>query len=659
MYLSHNYSGVKNPLRNHLLNVANGCGSGLFFNVGLLHDFGKYRGNFQRYLNGDDVAPADKTHAVAGARFLHQHMVNKVDPVTLSIGMIAIACHHTGLQDDVATRLSGPAANKEFSESLNPESIQLHQLLQLMTPIMGNIAMATRMTLSKLVHADWTDASKIYGNYKEVSYSSIPTLVGRMDKFVKSIGTNNLSTVRNKILAECNDKSSSAPGWFSLEVPTGGGKTISGMSFALHHANAYNKQRVIVVIPYTSIIDQSHMVYSGIFGDEDVLAHHSNIQPTSNYRFLSQTWDSPIIVTTTVQFLETLMTNKNKKLRKLQNIANSVIILDECQMLPLSLMDATMDALKSLVDDHGCTIVLSSATQYDYKNWGVNPRPIISDYAKLHSELVRTNIEFVPDFDIKTAIISGGSSLTVVNTRAAALSLYNEVSQFTDCYYLSTLMCAAHRREVIADINTKLSKGEIVKIISTQLIEAGVDIDLPDVYREIAGVDNIIQAAGRCNRNGNLPIGRVVVFEQISEFLPMEIEKAIALTKKTMLDVDLNDCNAATIYSQKLIADTNTDLYEIMSLHDPRPHQIKFAEIAKRYKIIDDASTSIICPIADFDMSDPNAVQPYLVNLYDKDLKNLIKLGAITQSDHFENMYVLTDPRWYHPNLGVVIDTAS
>ena len=110
MYLSHNYSGVKNPLRNHLLNVANGCGSGLFFNVGLLHDFGKYRGNFQRYLNGDDVAPADKTHAVAGARFLHQHMVNKVDPVTLSIGMIAIACHHTGLQDDVATRLSGPAA---------------------------------------------------------------------------------------------------------------------------------------------------------------------------------------------------------------------------------------------------------------------------------------------------------------------------------------------------------------------------------------------------------------------------------------------------------------------------------------------------------------------------------------------------------------------
>lgn len=657
-YISHNYNGISNPLHNHLLNVGNGCGSGLFFNVGLLHDFGKYRPNMQRYLRGDDVRPQDKTHSVAGALMLHKMFARKTDPITLAIGMIAIACHHTGLQDNISDRLSSLEAKREFEESTHPDSLKILNNLQEIQSISGDAPMLTRMTLSKLVDADWADAAKIYGNYKKFTYNTLQTLKDKFVEFMASLPRNKLSDIRNTILENCIRSSSNPPGWHSLNVPTGGGKTLSGMAFALNHALIFNKPRIIVVIPYTSIIDQTHQVYADIFGEYNVLAHHSNIEPTSDYRIKAQTWDPPIIVTTMVQFLETLHACKNKKLRKLRNVENSVIIIDESQNLPIHLMDMTMQSLQSLVDDFGCTIVTSTATQVDLSRWGVTPKPIIEDHVALHNHLRRTHIQYVPELDVVSAIINGESSLTIVNTRKAAIQLFNQVSPHTECYYLSTLMYPTHRKKVLAEIKSKLKNGETVKIISTQLIEAGVDIDLPVVYREIAGVDSIIQAAGRCNRNGNHQIGNVFVVGQISEHVPELINRAISCTYRTMQVCDLNNPEVATIYAKLLMQDTNTDSKNILSLLDPRPHKIQFAEIANRYKVVENNGFAVICN-NNIDLHDIHEIQKYIVNLYDKDIKELLTLGAIKNCDDlYEDTYVITDDRWYSPTMGVVIDTS-
>lgn len=657
-YISHNYNGVSNPLHNHLLNVGNGCGSGLFFNVGLLHDFGKYRPNMQRYLRGDTVLPQDKTHSSAGALMLHKMFARKTDPITLAIGMIAIACHHTGLQDNISDRLSSIEAKREFEESSHPESLKILNYLQEIESLSGDVAMTTRFTLAKLVHSDWTDAAKIYGNYKTYSYDDLKTLETRIDDFLGKLPESPLSQIRNVILASCIEMAKNTPGWFSLNVPTGGGKTLSGMSFAIKHALANNKKRIIVVIPYTSIIDQTHEVYADVFGEQNVLAHHSNIEPTVDYRIKSQTWDPPIIVTTMVQFLETIHACKNKKLRKLQNVEDSVIIIDESQNLPIHLMDMTMQSLRSLVDNFGCTIVTSTATQVDLSRWGVTPTPIINDPCKLHENLRRTHIQYVPELDVVSAIINGESSLTIVNTRKAAIELFNQVSAHTECYYLSTLMYPTHRKKVLAEIKSKLKNGNTVKIISTQLIEAGVDIDLPVVYREIAGVDSIIQAAGRCNRNGNHQIGNVFVVGQISENVPELINRAISCTYRTMQVCDLNNPEVATIYARLLMQDTNTDSKNILSLLDPRPHKIQFAEIANRYQVVENDGSSVICDLT-IDLNDINQIQKYMVSLYDRDVRELLNIGAIVPCELYEDTYVITDPRWYSPTMGVVIDTSS
>lgn len=656
MFYAHNYDGKIHSLKDHLTSVANYCGTGMFYNIGMLHDFGKYRPNFQKYLFGTTVPPMDKTHSTAGALFLLHQFKNKADPTTIAIGMIAIACHHTGLVDNIGSRLSDKLAVKEHDESLNDESRNLP--LQPMEPLTGDVAMNVRMTLSRLVDADWRDTASFYGNHATYTFSDLSMLSGKLDDVLTKFEPSTpIDHIRNKILQDCNDAASKPCGWFSLSVPTGGGKTLSGMSFALKHAIRHNKKRVIVVIPYTSIIDQSHAVYANIFGEMNVLAHHSSIAPSYEYRQKSQRWENPIIVTTSVQFLETLMANKTTKLRKLHNIRDSVIIIDESQMLPIHLLSATLKNLKALVADHGCSIVLSTATQTDYSRFDIHPTEIVSNPEILFSTMKRTNISVNFNLDIANAIISGGSSLTIVNTRKAALSLFNEVVQHTDCIYLSAYMCPIHRKQVIADIKSKLKQGQTVKIISTQLIEAGVDIDLPTVYREIAGVDSIIQAAGRCNRNGNNTVGEVVVFQQISEFAPPHIKFAIATTIKILNETSLNAFDVCDKFMSSVLTDANLDKLEIMKLFSDRPHLIQFAEIAKRYKIVDDIAHTILCPLDEnFDMSDLQKCQQYSVSVYDKDLTNLKKMHMVVEVPELDDVWVLTDRRLYDPTLGVVVD---
>lgn len=649
--LAHKYGGRTHDLDQHLQSVAKLCGVGTSYNIGRLHDFGKYRNGFQQYLNGDIVDPKTKTHAVAGARYILDKCKGQSDPTTLYVAMAAITCHHTGLTDDISTRIGNNWSTIEYNESLVGCNTQIE--LQPWNPVAGDISMQIRMHLSTLVDADWTDTASWYGNHTVYNFDDLTTLRGKLEK-LQFTAKNKIDAVRTSIRANCEEKSSCEPGWFTLSVPTGGGKTISGMSFAVNHAIAHNKQRIIVVIPYTSIIDQTHKIYSDIFGSDNVLAHHSNIDPTPQYRQHAQRWEHPIIVTTAVQFLETLMACKNSKLRKLHNVRNSVIILDESQMLPLEMLDVTMRALKSLVDDHGCSIVLSTATQANYKQYGISPTEIIQDIQMLHEVLRRTDITYQPNIDIINSIVSGGSSLTIVNTRKTALMVYNQVAGYCDCVYLSAYMHPHHRRATIQNIKNRLNNGEVVKIISTQLVEAGVDIDLPVVYREIAGIDNIIQSAGRCNRNGNLEVGQVIVFDELSEHLPPSIRRSISHTRK-LINQGMNDFDACTRYLASLHKDSNTDAKNIMPLIDNVPPLIKFASIAAKYKIVDDDSFTIICQ-SKVDIGNMQANQSFSITVYKQDLQKLIKMNAITEVEGLDDVWCLTDDRWYHPTLGVVVD---
>jgi CRISPR-associated endonuclease/helicase Cas3 len=333
-----------------------------------------------------------------------------------------------------------------------------------------------------------------------------------------------VNAIRQEILAACRASAIQSSGLFSLTVPTGGGKTLSGMAFALDHAVKQKKNRIIYVIPYTSIIEQTAGILAGIFGSSNVVEHHSNIAPqreTPRSMLASENWDAPIIVTTNVQFFESLYAAKSSRCRKLHNIINSVVILDEAQLLPPELLTPCVDAINQLVRNYGVTIVLSTATQPVLPKLAT-PTEIIPPSAKLYERLKRVDYQ-LPDLrkakpvaweDLAVELQQHEQVLCVVNTRRDCYDLFKLMPGGT--IHLSALMCGRHRSAVIRLIRCRLRKGLPVRVISTQLVEAGVDIDFPVVYRALAGFASIAQSAGRCNREGKLNtegrLGQVHVF---------------------------------------------------------------------------------------------------------------------------------------------------
>ncbi|MBW2330016.1 MAG: CRISPR-associated helicase Cas3' [Deltaproteobacteria bacterium] len=335
-----------------------------------------------------------------------------------------------------------------------------------------------------------------------------------MHKMVSESPATPVNAARQEVLDACKDAAQKEPGLFSLTVPTGGGKTLSGMAFALDHAMKYGKSRIIYVIPYTSIIEQTAGILADIFGSENIIEHHSNLDPdkeTQRSRLASENWDAPIIVTTNVQFFESLYAAKPGRCRKLHSIINSVVILDEAQLLPPELLDPCVDLINQLIRHYNVTMVLATATQPALPKLD-RPREVIASPAVLYGRLKRT--EIVPPQnlnkssrweDIADRLQQHDQVLCVVNTRRDCYDLYKLMPH--DTIHLSALMCGEHRSDVIQKIKQRLKDGMTTCVISTQLVEAGVDMDFPVVYRALAGLDSIAQAGGRCNREGKLNAG--------------------------------------------------------------------------------------------------------------------------------------------------------
>jgi CRISPR-associated endonuclease/helicase Cas3 len=476
------------------------------------------------------------------------------------------------------------------------------------------------MVFSTLVDADFLDTERHFEPEQSEKRGKGPGLDELWRRFetaqhvFSGQNRNRLNEIRHEIYQACVLAAQSPQGIFSLTVPTGGGKTRSGMAFALRHAFIHGLDRVIVAIPYTSIIEQTADVYRDIFGDEAVLEHHSAVaagQDSSDplsydevwHRLASQNWDAPIVVSTTVQFFESLFANKPSACRKLHNIARSVVILDEVQTLPSELLAPMLDVLQALVEYYNVSLVLCTATQPalqegPYLRGLRNIHEIVPDPARYFADLKRVRYELPPNGErwtwqqVAVEMQTTNQCLAVVNIKHDALRLLDALDD-PAAYHLSTLLCGAHRRDVLREVRNRLANGEACRLVSTQVVEAGVDLDFPLVLRAIGPLDRIVQAAGRCNREGRLEAGRVVVFWPEESSLPPGAYRAgteTALSLLSQVGIDLHNPGLYRTYFERLYQAVELDKRGIQNSRQA----LDYPEVAQRSRLIEDDTVPVV-----------------------------------------------------------------
>jgi CRISPR-associated endonuclease/helicase Cas3 len=511
------------------------------------HDLGKYSDAFQQYLLtvGGDAHSGEASNRVDHSSAGAQHAMAVLPPPLNAMVAYAIAGHHAGLLDGIHEQHASLKA-RLGKQDLPPWRERVPEPL-LRAPEVGmptfgkgtrpkeaafQLAFASRMLFSCLVDADFL-ATESFMNPRQAAqrpadhadFAALDRhLADYMDnRFTAAEGT--VAEARAGVLAACRAEAEGKPGLYSLSVPTGGGKTLSSLAFALRHCAMNGLDRVIYAIPFTSIIEQTAEVFRGAFSDfpigidQLILEHHSNFDPdqeTTRSRLASENWDAPLIVTTNVQLFESLFANRTSRCRKLHRIANSVLILDEAQTLPVTLLEPCLRALRLLVEKYGCTVVLCTATQPAIERRDEFPigldaaTPIIDDAPALYARLKRVTVRDAGKLgsdDLATRMAESEQGLAIVNTRRHAAALYSALKARTGGeggYHLSAAMTPAHRSGLLDEIRQRLLDGQPCRVVATQLIEAGVDVDFPLVWRALAGLDSIAQAAGRCNREGRL-----------------------------------------------------------------------------------------------------------------------------------------------------------
>lgn len=622
-------------LEAHLVNVAERASafartlssSDWATNAAWLHDLGKLDSAFQGYLhreNGLDDSEYDSgrvNHSSAGAACAEE----KLGPCVGRILAYLIAGHHAGLPDweggpaSLTTRMTDEG--RDNFERIHSEAEPLLNNLSeasLTPPFLRNhpeyFHLWIRIVFSCLVDADYLDteafmdaaASKTRTHHRPSIADLKNVFDAHMSRFAAKAATSPVNSLRQKILTACRVAALMPPGLFSLKVPTGGGKTLSAMAFALDHAQHHGQARIIYVIPYTSIIEQTAKIFSDIFGPENVIEHHSNLAPeneTQRTRLASENWDAPIIVTTNVQFFESLYAAKPSRCRKLHNLVNSVVILDEAQLLPANLLAPCVSVMNQLTRHYGVTMVLSTATQPALPKLD-QPTEIIPPELNLFERLKRVTYHFPPGNQINsptdwptlaTRLAQLPQVLCIVNTRRDCHDLFTLMPAGT--IHLSALMCGEHRSKIIAEIKTGLANKTPIRVISTQLVEAGVDIDFPVVYRALAGLDSIAQAAGRCNREGKLASpGEVHVFTPPKPAPVGLLRKGENTTKELhAIGLDPNLPESFTRYFNLFYASLNSlgaDEFHDLLVKDVNPGlHFQFRTAAEKFQLIDDAAS--------------------------------------------------------------------
>lgn len=691
--------------------------------VGLLHDFGKARSQWQQYLCNKsgysaeydaeahlEGKPGKIPHAIYGAK-IAEELLGKGFGRLLSY---CISGHHAGLPDWSSSEGSGQSSLQyQILQVKNFEEIP-HDYLEMIqknkpTSIPWKFnhgldcSLWIRMLYSCLVDADFLDTEGYMNHDNSIlraNFCNMHELRSRfnlsMDQLEHHSEKSEINRIRNSILQKCMTRAEDDQGVFALSVPTGGGKTLSSLAFAIHHAIKHDLKRIIYVIPFTSIIEQNADVLRGAVGEDQVVEHHSNISEddtTPQLRLASENWDAPITVTTSVQFFESLFSSKPSRCRKLHNIAQSVVILDEAQLVPTEFLEPILQTMQLLVDHYHVSFVISTATKPAFHKHTTGDRvfpgltqikEIIGDAQevnKLYRSLKRCEVIMPDDFDQASSLEDIAEELKqyqqvlcILSDRTSCRELYDLMPEGT--YHLSALMCGQHRSEKIQEIRKALQCGEPIRVISTQLIEAGVDVDFPVVYRAMAGADSIAQAAGRCNREGKLPDkGEVVVFLPPRR-PPLGILRKAADTTRSLYhktNFDLTNIEDFDRYFTELYGKANSlDSYGISTLLDPMKNDpselsIFFRTASSRFSIIDDSKQKSIIVrygassglIDQLGRTGPNRslmrqLQRYTVNIYLNQFTELLKRGDIEEVH--PNIFALSTEMLYSKFTGLLVN---
>lgn len=581
---------------------------------GMLHDIGKYSEEFQRKIQEDTNDRVD--HATAGAQ------VCKERGGYYSILSYCIAGHHAGLPDYGNTAMSSSLCGRwkkricdyhAYKDEIKIPKLDTDPIVFSKDRNM-DFALGTfiRMLYSCLVDADFLDTESFMknGDTGRNSGESMETLQNRLEKHIsewlKNTDIDTINGRRTEILKNCIKEGKQKEGIFRLTVPTGGGKTLTSLAFALEHAVKNHKDRIIYVIPYTSIIEQNAQVFREILGEDNVLENHCNVDYESSEEFkpmqlASENWDKPVVVTTNVQFFESLFANKSSKCRKLHNIANSVVILDEAQMLPMDYLKPCTAMLQELVDGYRTSIVLCTATQptldaFFRENALIKELcPRMEEQFQFFQRVNYQNLGKIRWDDLLEKLKRENNALCIVNTKKAAQMIYKEING-EGIYHLSTSMYPKHRKRVLKKIRERLKNNEKCIVISTSLVEAGVDLDFARVYRQIAGLDSMIQAAGRCNREGKrkLSDSMVYIFD-LEESYPVQSQRQQMDVSKGILQdyANIADLKAITDYFTRLYHYRGTSLDKKKIMDEFQKMECNFAKVAKEFRLIEENTRMI------------------------------------------------------------------
>jgi len=722
-------------LKGHLINVANLAGNfgkkfgaeNCAYVAGLLHDFGKYTAEYQDYLdksiNGEKTYRGDVIHAFQGAKYILDN-INIKEHLIKDILANPIAAHHGGLYDNTTNdekillkktenevelhyQECKKAFEIEFDKLPNFELCQneIIEFIEFCKSKEINICfmlhLFTKAIYSCLIDADRCDSARF-----EIE-NKIPNWSKYLDDLEKKLNEKDhlkkLNRIREKISTECKKAGAKEQGIYFLSIPTGGGKTLASLRFALEHAKEHNLEHIIYVIPYLSILDQNAKIISDILGEENILEHHSNLDLSDDeneeHRLLTSRWDSPIILTTMVQFLESIYSNKASKLRKFHNMAKSVFIFDEYQSLPIKCMHLFNDAINFLHFFGKSTILLCSATKSPLHRTErpikmSNNSEIISLSEDEQNCFIRTKIKQssknVLEL-IKEQINANKNTLVILNTKETAREIFEQCKNLKcEKAFLTTDLCPAHRLKVLEKLRNNLepTNKKLSLCISTQLIEAGVDISFDCVIRACAGMDSIVQAAGRCNREGDHSEPQdVFVVDIDNEKLDKldEIKEGKHCTERVFREK--NDIDIGKYYdyyySQKDIKNkmdyflVNTSIYNLLNTNDLNfkgrplvdglPASFKIA--AENFSVIDKQKTGIVVPFDEYEVysivekfkNEPNPkekyqflrkLQKYTISVYSDTLKRLLKEKAIYMID---NAFYILNSGFYDENTGLLL----
>lgn len=665
---------------------------------GMLHDIGKYSDKFQRRIKGSGET-AD--HATAGAQLCLT--LGKEKGSFYVAPAYCIAGHHAGLPDTGACADTGDrgtftgrmkkkiedygAYQEEISVPLLPPPAFLARGKKDPTFTMSFLI---RMLYSCLVDADYLDTETFMkdGGACRMTGEGIPALLEKLNchiaNWLVNEETDTINGRRTEILKSCIEKGRAQKGLFRLTVPTGGGKTVASLAFALNHGAAHGMKRVIYVIPYTSIIEQNAKVFRDILGDENVLEHHSGIDFESSDELKSkqlaaENWDLPIVVTTNVQFFESLFSNKTSKCRKLHNIANSVIIFDEAQMLPNDYLLPCIAAMEELLRYYGSSIVLCTATQPSLQNFFPEDIqytelcPRMEEQFRFFRRANFKNLGRITEEELLDRLRSEEQALCILNTKNDVQRLYGKIKE-EGIYHLSTFMYPKHRQQRLEAIRERLKSGKKCIVIATSLVEAGVDLDFRAVYRELAGVDSMIQAAGRCNREGKREAkASFAYYFQWEE--PRRIpgqEQQIDTAKQIIRrHEDIASLEAIQEYFTRLYHFKGAALDRKGIMEEFQRGRFAFATVGKEFKLIEQNTKTILIPVEERAKKIAEELKlkgaskklireagKYCVNVYDNLFRKMYGAGMFVgvSEELKEEFFVLKDCSNYSDETGLQVN---